>query len=533
MLDFWVKNEYIGSVYSKNDEKRTIQMNEKKIIKKIVHTVCFLSMFLLLNLVFTKTDVVFAADFEKRVDAVSYKMNLTLDTDKNCLTEVVTMKIQNNTDETISELCIRDMTPAILKFNKKEYATGNRNKKTEISSIKVKGSKKKLGITYKKNKSVIMVKLDEADAIKPGGVKTITVNMKTDIPNRQDRFGYQKTKDGKVFALSLCFPYLADNLNGKWETDPFFDDGESRSWDLADYDVTLKVPKEYQVAATGSSKRKNDKVIIKAENVRDFAIVACNFMKKDTFTVKGIKVNSYYMDGKYSKEYRKLAKMVAKDSIKIFTEQVGKYPYDELDMVPCLFGFAFGGMEYPGLIMINYSSYYAGAYFDGYGVSEKVSHEIGHQWFYAAVGNREYTEGWIDEGFTTYLEQELYTLSGCKSFEYARKLDDIIPTVKKLKKQRDELISYAREDFKNIYLNVAPNKYPKGQSYGAAEYEGGYMFLQEVRLQLGNKTFKKFLKDYYETYYMKVVTTEDVVNFIKTYDNSEKMNEIIDFYIKK
>lgn len=507
-------------------------MNAKRGIKQIFSTVCFGCIVLVLSVILTKTEYVSAAEYEKRVDALSYEMDLTLDPSKNCLTETVTMKIKNNTDKTISELCIRDMTPAILKYNKKNYPDGNKKKKTKISSITPKGRTKQLKTEYKKNKSVVFVKLDKTDQLKPGEVKYFTVRMKTDIPNRQDRFGYQKTKDGKVFALSFCFPYLADNVNGEWQTDPFFDDGESRSWDLADYSVNLKVPKEYEVAATGYSKRKNDKVVIKAKNVRDFAIVACNFMKKDTFRVKGIKVNNYYLDGKYTKEYRKLSKMTIQDSVRIYTEQIGEYPYPELDFTPCLFGFAFGGMEYPGLIMINYSPYYDNFYFDGWGLIEKFSHEIAHQWFYGTVGNREYTEGWIDEGFATLLERDLYGLSNCKSYKYARKLDDMIPTVARNKKERDEMIACARTEYKDIYLNVAPNKYPKDQMYGTAEYDGGYMFLQEVRVQLGDKTFKKFLKEYYKTYAMKVVVTEDVVNLVKKYDNSKAMRKIIDFYIK-
>ena len=80
-----------------------------------------------------------------------------------------------------------------------------------------------------------------------------------------------------------------------------------------------------------------------------------------------------------------------------------------------MFGFAFGGMEYPGLIMTNATSFYSGSFFDGWALADGVSHEIAHQWFYAAVGNREYREGWIDEGFATLLERDFYGLTECES----------------------------------------------------------------------------------------------------------------------
>ena len=58
------------------------------------------------------------------------------------------------------------------------------------------------------------------------------------------------------------------------------------------------------------------------------------------------------------------------------------------------------------------------------------------------------------------------------------------------------------------------------------------MFLQEVRVQLGDKQFRRFLKDYYRTYSFKRATTRSIVKFIRSYDNSAKMNGILKFYLE-
>ncbi len=468
----------------------------------------------------------------KNVDAISYNMNLTLNTSKNSLSENVIIKFKNNTDKTVRKIYLRDMTPGILKYDMKNYGESNKDLSTAIKSVTLKGSKKKLNITYKRNKTVLIVDLGKKGSLKPGETGEVKVRMKTDIPNREDRFGYQKTKKGKLYALSFCFPYLADNLNGKWQLDPYFDDGESRSWDLADYKITFKAPKGYKVAATGSNKTTSGKTIIRAKNVRDMAIVACNFMSKDSFTVKGIKVNNYYLKGKNRAGYRKLTKLVAKDSLRLFTENIGKYPYDELDIVPCLFGFGFGGMEYPGLVMTNATSFFSTSMPDYWSLSEGLSHEIGHQWFYAAVGNREYKEGWIDEAFTTYLERDVFGLSLTDSYKYVREKDSLFPSLKKSRAARDERISYARKEYKSIYVNTPPNKYHKGQTYGDAEYEEGYVFLEEIRLKMGDEKFNRFLKEYYESFCMKRATTSKIVKLIRKYDNSKAMNKIIAFYVE-
>ena len=468
-----------------------------------------------------------------RVDAVSYRMYLNLDTKSNSLTETVTIKFRNNTNKSLNSIVIRDMTPAALKYYQQNYAgEGGAKLKSRINSIRFKGSKKNLKYSSKKGSTAIEVKLGKK--IKPGTTSWIEVKMRTDIPDRQDRFGYQKTKDGKIYALSFCFPYLADNNNGKWITDPYFDDGESRSYDLANYYVTFKAPKSYKVVASGKEKTKNGVTKVTALNCRDFAIVASNFMKKDSFKVKGIKVNNYYLKGNHPNQYRKLSKLVAIDSISLFNNKVGKYMYDELDMVQCLFGYGFGGMEYPGLVMINGSAYCTGQgnKFGAQSLAEVVSHEIGHQWFYAAVGNREYTEGWIDEGFTTYLEKDIYGLTNNKSNKYLRKIDKSVPSIANMKKWQKEDIEVLKPEYKGQYLNVSPSKYDEYRSYGDLEYSGGYIFLLEVRNKMGSKKFDKFLKEYYCKYKNKVASSKKIVKLIRKYDNSKKMNKIIKYYIK-
>ena len=484
----------------------------------------------------------------KRVDALSYRMSLKLDTRKNALKETVTMRFRNNTDGMVREIWIRDMTPAKLRYDMKNYPESNKKLKTKISSITLKGSSKKLKVKYKKKRSAIKVDLGAKGKLKPGETGAITVRLKTHIPNRADRFGYQKTKKGKLYALSFCFPYLADNLNGKWQLDPYFDDGESRSWDLADYNVTFRAPVSYKVAATGKvvkttvkgskstakstkAKAKIGITKIKARNVRDFAIVACNFMAKDSFDVEGIRVNNYYLSGKHKAEYRKLTRLVAEDSIRLYTQQLGECPYDEIDIAPCLFGFGFGGMEYPGLIMTNASSTFNTSLPDYMSLSDGLSHELGHQWFYAAVGNREYKEAWIDEGFTTYIERDIYGLYDGDAYKYLSKIDDLTPTIDKMKEDRDYLLETARKDYKGVFINIPPDKYPRGRDYGEVEYMASYCFLEEVRLRMGDEKFAEFLRGYYNKYKMDVVTTRDVVNYIKEYDKSREMQEIIDFYI--
>ena len=67
--------------------------------------------------------------------------------------------------------------------------------------------------------------------------------------------------------------------------------------------------------------------------------------------------------------------------------------------------FYIGGMEYPGMVMID-DSYYTSGYQD---IMEMlIVHEAAHQWWYAQVGNDQIAEPWLDEALATFSERVYY-----------------------------------------------------------------------------------------------------------------------------
>ena len=90
-------------------------------------------------------------------------------------------------------------------------------------------------------------------------------------------------------------------------------------------------------------------------------------------------MHDYYLASKNSKQYNKLALMTAQDSLHIFTKKIDKYPYKEIDITEGLLGKDTGGMEYPGLIMIDASGFLQKKHpLDRYNeLTEDVSHEVG------------------------------------------------------------------------------------------------------------------------------------------------------------
>ena len=125
-----------------------------------------------------------------------------------------------------------------------------------------------------------------------------------------------------------------------------------------------------------------------------------------------------------------------------------------------------------------------------------------------------------------------FGLADCKAHKVVAELEKDYPDLEQKEQIRTELIEYAREGYKGFYLNTPPHDFSEERFYGDAEYNGSYAFLQEVRLLIGDDAFKDMLRSYYETFYMKTVTTKEVLDFIRTYNDSKEMDEIIDFYFK-
>ncbi len=180
---------------------------------------------------------------------------------------------------------------------------------------------------------------------------------------------------------------------------PSYPYGESFYSLSGKYDVTVTTDKNQVIAATGEEIGKpvikGNKAThrYKASDVRDFAMEMNPNYRVISSKVKGIKVNVYY-----SEEHSKYAAALLEsgiDSLALFSEKFGKYPWPELDIVT-MEGW-FGGMEYPQLVMISP----AGDRPLDWAKSVNA-HEIGHQWFYGIIGNNEYDEPWLDESFASY-----------------------------------------------------------------------------------------------------------------------------------
>ncbi|MFC0522974.1 M1 family metallopeptidase [Pontibacillus salicampi] len=186
---------------------------------------------------------------------------------------------------------------------------------------------------------------------KPHEKKTITMEFKVQIPKQKDRFGWY----GDTVSLGNWFPILAVYDEEGWNLDPYYPYGEAFYSLSGNFDVTVTTHSSEVIAATGKQigerKVEGDMATYryKAFNVRDFAMEMDPNYHVTTAIVNNVDINVYYTDKQEKYADDMLESGV--DSIKLFSEKFGAYPWPELDIVS-MEGW-FGGMEYPQLVMMS------------------------------------------------------------------------------------------------------------------------------------------------------------------------------------
>jgi aminopeptidase N len=156
-------------------------------------------------------------------------------------------------------------------------------------------------------------------------------------------------------------------------------------------------------------------------------------------------------------------------SLDSFSAGFGTFPYPEMDVV--LTGFtSFGGMEYPTIVFTNPDKI-------------TVAHELGHQYWYAIVGNDQFSSPWLDESFATWTS---YLPFGgwkmCASYRWPS--------------------SSARITNDMGYWAAYPSEYDM-------LYGGGGCLLANLAGRFGLDRFVEILRDYAQDHWLGVARTED------------------------
>ncbi len=271
-----------------------------------------------------------------------------------------------------------------------------------------------------------VVRFDLPEAVPAGAWTTLDITFSDQLPRVVARTGWF----GTFHMVAQWFPKIGVlELAGergatgpRWNVHEFHANSEFYA-DWGEYDVSLTVPRGYQIAATGEEQgapvTKGDQVTRRFTqgDVHDFAWMAVdNFApplegKLDVPGGQPVTVKVFYPP-----EYRPSAAPALRatmEAIQFFSRTLGPYPYrTSTCILPPHNATEAGGMEYQTLFTsLGFSSVEPDS-FQALGLDMVTIHEFGHGYFYGLLASNEFEEPLLDEGLNDYWDLRLLRARG-------------------------------------------------------------------------------------------------------------------------
>jgi len=376
--------------------------------------------------------------------------------------------------------------------------------------------------------------------VKAGRSIGLEIDFHTKLPHVSARTGYH----GDFYMVAQWFPKIGVwekagqryATRGQWNCRQFHANSEFYA-DFGRYAVTLTVPSNYVVGATGVMESRREDPAAKTatyrfvqEQVHDFAWTASPLFLRiertfepqrevsarelaETAKLLGIPEKEaglqpvrmiLLIQPEHAAQIERHFKAL-RAGLKYFGLWYGKYPYPTITLVdPPHGGHAAGGMEYPTLITAG----------TRWRVSERrqepemvVVHEFGHQFWYGMIANNEFEEAWLDEGFNTY--------STSKILDKVYGPQDLSPFGRWLRGpdvgwdaiNRGSYLSGPKTD--SLLRNAW--EYYDGSSYGINSYPRSALTLRTLENHLGEATMARIMRTYFQRWRFHHPCTRDFI----------------------
>ena len=350
--------------------------------------------------------------------------------------------------------------------------------------------------------------------IAPGESTRLFMRFDMTLPETGDRFGANSTG----YMLGNALPIAAMYENGAWRTEPYYSNGDSFYSRIADYKVAMQIPAKFALAHTGTrmsydSGRAYETYYIAAPSVREFAFALIPNAAAAEATARGGRVKVHALG--QSKAHAAFGAQCVANAIDFFSENIGEYPYSDIFVVPFDLN---GGMEYPGLIMINKAYFKSSKSTEGALV---MGHETAHQWFYGVVGNDQIANPWMDEGLCEFLT--------CLYMDEA----GLAPLENGIKAATKNYVTYV--DVLNRYYDHTDttfrpiNAYKNDGEYVVMTYVKGCLLFDTLYRTMGKDKFLRTLADYYAACAFTLATPQQMTDcFVRR--GGKEMATIFDNY---
>jgi len=386
---------------------------------------------------------VFSASFTWTADAqyfqqeVNYKITVTLNDIEHSLSAFETFEYINHSPDTLFEIYIHLWANAYKNKNtalsRQWYENGN----TESWFAADKDRGYIDGLHFKVDNSDVKFLYDSAqidigriilnEPLYPGRHITVSTPFYVKLPSaRLSRMGHL----GQFYAITQWYPKPAVYDEHGWHPMPYLDMGEFYS-EFGTYDVSITLPKNYIVGATGELQDEEEvrflnERVSQTESIVDFG-KSMEFPTSDPEdkTIRYVQSNvhdfAWFADKRFHVLKGSVEMPVSKRKVitwAFFTNDeaglwknsisyinkallnystwIGEYEYNNCSAVDGTIS-AGVGMEYPCITVIGESRF-------DFVLEEVIVHEVGHNWFYGMLASNERDYAWLDEGINTFYE---------------------------------------------------------------------------------------------------------------------------------
>ncbi|MFP4548665.1 MAG: M1 family aminopeptidase [Fidelibacterota bacterium] len=496
-------------------------------------------------------NTIFAGEYHQNY--VHYHIDVTLNDAKHYLSGKETIVYYNNYPDTLNRIYLllypnayRDNTTHFArqqkKYGKTKYLNAEHYQRGFISIDSLTVNRIESDILIPEDSITTgYIQLDEP--LLPQDSVVIYSEWQVKIPESFSRMCHS----GQKYYISQWFPKIPVYDHDGWHPYPYLSIGEFY-YEFADYDVSITLPENYVVAATGElisphsehrfldslaavgkevmdmsdeewqswlsfhenppSAGNTKTLTYSAKNVVDFAWTASkeHLVQKSYFNHENdddpIVVWNYFLPE--NRESWRYAIAASEGTLRSYGKLCGPYPYPNVitvdgDMT------AGGGMEYPMLTIINASKIQLAMW-------RVIGHEIGHNWFYGILGFNERLQPWMDEGLNTYGELRFMT----EEFPDSLSILNKVPFIER------RLENINTQNVYNLFLNTASylkmtepgdlnsSLYKNRGNYFVSTYNRPAMGFHLMEQYAGEENFVAAMNNFYEEWKFKHPQPEDM-----------------------
>ncbi len=359
--------------------------------------------------------------------------------------------------------------------------------------------------------------------LEPGAALGMVIDYRLELPPLTDislgfrpvAYGYSSAQTNLVDWYAYMAPYRAGE---GWLVHPLWAFGEYQVYDVADYNVSLRLAEPVDglvIAASAPARQEGDHYTYHLEAARTFALSASTDYVVQTATAGDVTIHSYSFP--FDTYAGQEALHATAQAVELYSRLFLPYPRSTLSVVEADF---LDGMEYDGIFFLSRGFYdlYDGTP-KGY-LTFIAAHETAHQWWYGLVGNDQALEPWLDEGLCTYMERVFYE----------NYYSDNPPH------SGGSLVDwwwYYRVNFYNPsgWVDGAIYNFSNIRAYRDAVYLSGAKFLEDLRNLVGDQAFFAFLRDFTLNNAHKIATAQDFFDSLRRH-TAQNLDGILSTYFQ-